>query len=115
MSELAERGTATELVARLTAWTRSKTKDEIFHEAQQWRIPMGKVSTIDEVTGLEQLVDRRFFEEVDHPVAGRRTYPGIPALFTETGRPPSGARRYWASTRRKSSAKSVTPTKTFWP
>ncbi|MGD0074435.1 MAG: CoA transferase [Candidatus Binataceae bacterium] len=81
---------ATELVARLTAWTRSKTKDEIFHEAQQWRIPMGKVSTIDEVTGLEQLVDRRFFEEVDHPVAGRRTYPGIPALFTGTGRPTVG-------------------------
>ncbi|HTY55043.1 MAG TPA: CoA transferase, partial [Candidatus Binataceae bacterium] len=73
---------AEELVERLSAWTRSKTRDEIFHEAQQWRIPMGKVSTIDEVEALDQLVDRGFFQEVEHPVAGRQTYPGIPAWFS---------------------------------
>ena len=77
---------AEELVERLSAWTRSKTRDEIFHQAQQWRIPMGKVSTIDEVAGLDQLVDRGFFQEVDHPVAGRHTYPGIPAWFTGSSR-----------------------------
>ena len=78
---------AEEFVERLSAWTRSKTRDEIFHEAQQWRIPMGKVSTIDEMVGLEQLVDRRFFQEVDHPVAGRRVHPGIPGRFSETPAP----------------------------
>src|SRR5208283_3735440 len=72
---------AEELVARLTAWTRSKTRDEIFHEAQQWRIPMGKVSTMDEVESLDQLVDRGFFQKVEHPATGERTYPGIPAWF----------------------------------
>lgn len=82
---------ADELVECLSAWTRSKTRDEIFHQAQQWRVPMGKVSTIDEVTGLEQLVDRNFFQEVDHPVAGRHTYPGIPAWFS--GTPPSALGR----------------------
>ena len=71
-------GRAQELVDRLNAWTRSKTKDEIFHLAQQWRIPMGKVSTIDEMMHLEQLQDRCFFEKVDHPIAGLRAYPGIP-------------------------------------
>ncbi len=75
---------AEELVERLNSWTRSKTRDEVFHQAQEWRIPMGKVSTLDEMVGLEQLAERRFFEEIDHPVAGRRTYPGIPARFGES-------------------------------
>ncbi len=78
---------AEEFVERLSRWTRSKTRDEIFHEAQQWRVPMGKVSTIDEMVGLEQLVDRHFFEEIEHPVAGRRVYPGVPGRFSETPAP----------------------------
>jgi len=81
---------AQELVERLNSWTRSKTRDEIFHQAQQWRVPMGRVSTIDEVAGLDQLVDRHFFQQVGHPVAGRHTYPGIPAWFSETPAPALG-------------------------
>lgn len=75
---------ASDFVAQLQRWFSTKTKDEAFHEAQQWRIPMGKVSSIQEVLQLEQLVAREFFEEVEHPVAGRRTYPGYPARFSET-------------------------------
>lgn len=75
---------ADEFVAQLSSWSRSITRDEAFHKAQEWRIPMGKVSTIDEVARLEQLLERGFFVEVDHPAVGRRTYPGSPAQFSET-------------------------------
>jgi len=80
---------AEELVSRLNAWTRTKTRDELFHLGQQWRVPMGKATTIDEVTGLEQLTHRGYFEEIDHPAAGKRVYPGLPIRFDQS-RPGSG-------------------------
>jgi crotonobetainyl-CoA:carnitine CoA-transferase CaiB-like acyl-CoA transferase len=73
-----------EFAAEVGRWFARTTRDEAFHRAQELRIPMGKVATIDEVASLEQLADRRFFEEVDHPVAGRRLYPGGLAQFSET-------------------------------
>jgi crotonobetainyl-CoA:carnitine CoA-transferase CaiB-like acyl-CoA transferase len=42
---------------------------------------MGKVNRIDEVAAMEQVKARGFFEEIDHPVAGRRRFPGGPAKF----------------------------------
>jgi CoA:oxalate CoA-transferase len=72
---------AEELINQLNRWTRERMRDEIFHQAQQWRVPMGKVSRIDEVTELDQLKQRSYFETIEHPVAGRRIYPGLPILF----------------------------------
>jgi len=75
---------APQFVAEVESWTKSKTRDEIFREAQLWRIPMAKVSSIDELPRLEQLVERGFFQEADHPVVGRRLYPGNPVRLSET-------------------------------
>jgi crotonobetainyl-CoA:carnitine CoA-transferase CaiB-like acyl-CoA transferase len=75
---------AEELITQLNHWTRSRKRDEIFHQAQQWRVPMGKVSTVDEVAELEQLRQRAYFDEIEHPVVGRRIYPGLPILFGGT-------------------------------
>jgi crotonobetainyl-CoA:carnitine CoA-transferase CaiB-like acyl-CoA transferase len=80
---------AEELVARLNDWTKSKTREEIFHQGQQWRVPMGAASTLDEVMGLAQLKHRTYFDEIDHPVAGKRAYPGLPLRFDDS-RPRSG-------------------------
>jgi CoA:oxalate CoA-transferase len=74
---------AEELITELNRWTRAHSRDEIFHLAQQWRVPMGKVSTVDEVTELEQLKERCYFDEIEHPIAGRRLYPGLPIRFGE--------------------------------
>ncbi len=74
---------AEELITALNQWTRARSRDEIFHQAQQWRVPMGKVSTVDEVTRLEQLKERSYFDEIEHPIAGRRIYPGMPVRFGE--------------------------------
>ncbi len=70
-------------VAALQRWFSSRTREQIFHEAQTWRVPMGSVAAIDEVFELEQLAGRGFFEEVDHPVLGRVRMPGGPAHFPE--------------------------------
>ena len=72
---------AEELVALLNQWTSARSREEIFHQAQQWRVPMGKVSTIDEVTELAQLKQRSYFDQIEHPLAGRRIYPGLPIRF----------------------------------
>jgi formyl-CoA transferase len=72
---------AEEFLAELNKWFRSKTRDEIFHEAQAWRIPMGKVAAIDEVAHCEQLTAREFFARVEHPVIGAHTLPGTPIVI----------------------------------
>jgi len=72
---------AEELVALLNQWTSARSREEIFHQAQQWRVPMGKVSTVDEVTELAQLKQRSYFDQIEHPLTGQRTYPGLPIRF----------------------------------
>ena len=70
-------------VAALQRWFSARTREQIFHEAQTWRVPMGSVTAIDEVFGLEPLVSRSFFEDVEHPVLGCVRLPGGPAHFPE--------------------------------
>ena len=74
---------STAFVAALQRWFSARTREQIFHEAQAWRVPMGSVSAIDEVFELDQLVRRKFFEDVEHPVLGRVRLPGGPACFPE--------------------------------
>jgi crotonobetainyl-CoA:carnitine CoA-transferase CaiB-like acyl-CoA transferase len=62
-------------------WTAAHSREEIFRRCQENRIPMGKVNRIDEVAAMEQVKARGFFEEIDHPTAGRRRFPGGPAKF----------------------------------
>ncbi|HVA41687.1 MAG TPA: CoA transferase, partial [Candidatus Binataceae bacterium] len=62
-------------------WTAAHSRDEIFRRCQENRIPMGKVNRIDEVAAMEQVKARGFFEEIDHPTAGRHRFPGGPAKF----------------------------------
>jgi crotonobetainyl-CoA:carnitine CoA-transferase CaiB-like acyl-CoA transferase len=43
---------------------------------------LGSVLTLEEVLHSPQMRARRYFQEVDHPVAGRWTYPGPPFRLT---------------------------------
>ncbi len=70
-------------VAALQRWFSARTREQIFHEAQRWRVPMGSVAAIDEVFELDQLAARKFFEDVEHPVLGRVRLAGGPASFPE--------------------------------
>jgi len=70
-----------EFGVEISRWTAAHSRDEIFKLCQEARVPMGKVNRIDEVAAMEQVKARGFFEEIDHPVAGRRRFPGGPAKF----------------------------------
>ena len=71
---------------------KDRTADELFHEAQTWRIPFGLVPCLQEIMELPPLLERGFFVELEHPIAGSVSVPGLPFTSTETrpapGRPP---------------------------
>jgi len=68
-----------EFGVEISRWTAAHTREEIFRQCQENRIPMGKVNRIDEVAAMAQVKTRGFFEEIEHPVAGRHRFPGGPA------------------------------------
>ena len=59
-------------------------KAELVTLAQEWRFPFAMVQTTQDLVSCPQLEHRQFFVELDHPVAGRLTYPGIPFRMSES-------------------------------
>jgi crotonobetainyl-CoA:carnitine CoA-transferase CaiB-like acyl-CoA transferase len=70
-----------EFGAAVGRWFAANSREHVFKVCQENRVPMGKVTRVDEVPEMEQVKARGFFEEVEHPVAGRRRMPGGPAKF----------------------------------
>ena len=62
----------------IAPWFRERDKSEILQLCLENRIPCAPVLTIDETLASSQLAARRWFREVDHPQAGKLTYPGAP-------------------------------------
>lgn len=61
------------------------TKAELYSEGQRRRIPICPVSTSADLLTNEQLLHRRFFQQIAHPYSGRSlTLPGAPYRLTET-------------------------------
>jgi crotonobetainyl-CoA:carnitine CoA-transferase CaiB-like acyl-CoA transferase len=72
-----------EVVAALTAWAATRTKQEIYHAAQELRIAVSPVNSMADVAASAQLAAREWFGEVQ--VAGARyTAPGFPYRLSET-------------------------------
>ena len=57
---------------------------EIFHDAQELKMPFGMAQNIDELFKDEHLNEREFFIEEDHPKAGKVKYPSVPYKLSET-------------------------------
>lgn len=80
-----------EVNAYILEWTMGHTMDEIFHGGQQRGAPVGPAYSAAELLRSEQLKARGFFAEIEHPEAGKVTYPGAPYHFSRTpwalGRP----------------------------
>ena len=66
------------LNALIADWAKDFTMAEIYHRCQIKGVPVGMVNRPADLYASQQLKDRRFFVEIDHPVAGRLRYPGIP-------------------------------------
>ena len=74
-----------EMSSLIAEWTKTLTKEEIYHKVAQGGIPAGVVkSQSDLIERDEQLKARGFFVEIEHPEAGRLIYPSAPYQFSET-------------------------------
>jgi len=67
----------------ITDWTMKHTIAEIL-EAGGKELPIGPVKSVAEIMESRQLKERGFFIEVEHPKAGKLTYPGAPYRFSRT-------------------------------
>jgi crotonobetainyl-CoA:carnitine CoA-transferase CaiB-like acyl-CoA transferase len=81
-----------ELAAHFYAWCLAQYREEAYEKAGRFRAPLTYVHTLADLMGSPQLRAREFFQEIDHPEAGRLTYPGPPFRMGEsaatTGRAP---------------------------
>lgn len=62
-------------------WLLDRTKQEAWSQAQASRVLCGPLNTMEDLLRDETFRGRGAFEEVDHPVAGRFTYPGRPFMM----------------------------------
>jgi len=60
---------------RVEAWAMQFTKDEVYRICQENGVPLGPVRSTVEVFEWQQAQERGFFQEVEHPVAGKFHYP----------------------------------------
>ena len=75
------------LWALLSEWSRQYSKHDIARWGQAKRIPCFPVNTVADLLKDEHLAARQFFVDIDHPVAGRLTYPGVPYTLSPTSLP----------------------------
>ena len=67
-----------ELEAIVRAWAAGQSAKGIYRTAGAARVPVAFVHTLGDLLASPQLRARRYFQETDHPKAGRLTYPGPP-------------------------------------
>ena len=68
----------------LLPWLLEHSKEEFYHAGQARGQLYGYVAGPEDLLHSEQLQQRGFFVEVEHPVAGRLTYPGAPYKMSRT-------------------------------
>ena len=78
-----------ELAGELAQQTLERTAEDIFHDAQTWRIPFGLIPSLAEVLDLLPHREREFLYEFVHPRAGRVRMPGVPWRFGDQRPQPS--------------------------
>ena len=71
----------------LSEWSSRLSKHDIARRAQEARIPCFPVNTVSDLLNDGHLAHRKFFTEIDHPVAGTLKYPGVPYRLSNTELP----------------------------
>ena len=74
-----------ELEAIVAPWVRQNGKLDIYNASQRRRNAIGYVATPHDMLTSPQLEHRQFFQEIDHPAAGKARYPGPPYRLTASG------------------------------
>lgn len=73
-----------DIAPMMDAWMKQQKKDDIHHKAAEAGIPIGPFNTARDLRENEQYKARGYFIEVEHPVAGKYTYPGWPYRMTSS-------------------------------
>jgi crotonobetainyl-CoA:carnitine CoA-transferase CaiB-like acyl-CoA transferase len=81
MSAESRRANLTNAVEEIGAWTRTRTREEVYRAGQEAGLAIGYVASVNDVLSFGQEWVRGYFSSVRHPVAGEAVYPGLPALF----------------------------------
>ena len=68
----------------LLPWLMQRNVQEVWALAQDLHIQAGPVNNAANLLADEHFRDRGMWVEVEHPVAGRLTYPGRPGIWSET-------------------------------
>ncbi|MBI2871655.1 MAG: CoA transferase [Chloroflexi bacterium] len=79
-----------EVNAVLREWVAAHTKEEVFQTAAPSGCPAAYFATTEDVFHSPQFAARDFFEEIEHPSAGRLAYPSRPYGFSEAPRSQQG-------------------------
>ncbi len=72
-----------EVVALLLGFFVEHTQAELRDLGARHRVAIGVMPTVDQLLAWPGLLEKGFWQDVDHPEAGRQTYPGAP--FTIDG------------------------------
>ena len=67
-------------IREMGRWLIDNGKLDIFKAGQESGLGFSFVATMKDILEMEQLLDRDYFVEIDHPVAGKLSYPGAPIM-----------------------------------
>jgi crotonobetainyl-CoA:carnitine CoA-transferase CaiB-like acyl-CoA transferase len=69
---------ADELETIIMPWMLERTMEEIYNAGQSLGLPIGYAASSQDLFNSPQYKARGFFVDIDHPRAGKLTYPGTP-------------------------------------
>ncbi len=77
-------GNAEDLAAIMLEFTTQYTQIELFESGFREGVPIAPIYDIPTFVNSADATARKFFVEVDHPIAGKGQYPGPPYNWTQT-------------------------------
>ncbi|UCC59810.1 MAG: CoA transferase [Dehalococcoidia bacterium] len=67
-----------EITEIIVDWLKDKGMEEVFHAAQELRMPLTVVPNAQQIFDLPQHKAREYFIDIYHPAVGKLPYPGAP-------------------------------------
>jgi CoA:oxalate CoA-transferase len=73
-----------EISAIVCSWLKDRNMEDVFHAAQELRMPLTTVPNMSQIMETQQYKERGYFVEIEHPATGPLKYPGAPFKLTDT-------------------------------
>ncbi len=73
-----------ELYERLNKWLKDRTREEIYSDGRDWRVPIAMVYNSEDILHSPQYLSRDYLVDVEHPSLGKTIQPGAPFKMSQT-------------------------------